>query len=256
MSAGNYVDAVARSSSFSHTTAILYSSFNLGDSEDAERIIGARTTAGFFEVFGTAPALGRVYSVEEDQPGREQVVVLSHRLWARRFGSDRQIVGREIRLSGRPYEVIGVMPASFDFTDQSEELWVPIAFDAERKAQHDEHTFVIYARLKPGVPVEQARSELAAVCRGPPQAFPERRRGAELRGRTDDGGARRRLPAAPLHPARGGRLRPAHRLRQHRQPAARARGRPGRARWRFAPRSAPAAGGWSVSSSPRAWCSR
>ena len=111
MSAGNYVDAVAQSTSFSHTTAILYSSFNLGDSADAERIIGARTTAGFFGVFATPPALGRVYSVEEDQPGREQVVVLSHRLWTRRFGSDPQAVGRQIRMSGRPYEVIGVMPA-------------------------------------------------------------------------------------------------------------------------------------------------
>ena len=118
MSAGNYVDAVAQGTSFSHTTAIQYSNFNIGDSADAERIIGARTTAGFFGVFATPPALGRVYSVEEDQPGREQVVVLSHRLWTRRFGSDRQVVGRQIRMSGRPYEVIGVMPPSFDFTDQ------------------------------------------------------------------------------------------------------------------------------------------
>jgi predicted permease len=173
MSAGNYVDAVARSTSFSHTTAILYSSFNLGDSEDAERIIGARTTAGFFGVFGTPPALGRVYSVDEDQPGREQVVVLSHRLWTRRFGSDRGIVGRHVRLSGRPYEVIGVMPASFDFTDQTEELWVPIAWDAQRKAQHDEHTFVIYARLTPGVPLGQARSELAGFAMDLRKRFPK-----------------------------------------------------------------------------------
>ncbi len=173
MSAGNYVDAVAQSTSFSHTTAILYSSFNLGDSADAERIIGARTTAGFFGVFATPPALGRVYSVEEDQPGREQVVVLSHRLWTRRFGSDRQVVGRQIRMSGRPYEVIGVMPPSFDFTNQTEELWVPIAWTAERKAMHDEHTFQIYARLKAGVPAGQAASELAGFAADLRKRFPK-----------------------------------------------------------------------------------
>jgi putative ABC transport system permease protein len=173
VSAGNYVDAVAASTSFSHTTAIQYSSFNVGDSADAERVIGARTTVGFFGVFATPPALGRVYSVEEDQPGREQVVVLSHRLWTRRFGSDPQVVGRQVRLSGRPYEVIGVMPPSFDFTDQTEELWVPIAWTAERKATHDEHAFQIYGRLKAGVPVGQAESELARFAGDLRTRFPK-----------------------------------------------------------------------------------
>jgi predicted permease len=173
MSAGNYVDAVSESASFSHTTAIQYSSFNVGDSADAERITGARTTAGFFGVFSTPPALGRVYSAEEDQPGREQVVVLSHRLWTRRFGSDRQIVGRQIRLSGRPYEVIGVMPPSFDFTDQTEQLWVPIAWTAERKAMHDEHAFQIYGRLKAGVTVRQAEAELARFAEDLRRRFPK-----------------------------------------------------------------------------------
>jgi putative ABC transport system permease protein len=172
MSAGNYVDAMAQATSFSDSTAVQYSSFNLGDTTDAERIIGARTTAGFFGVFGTQPALGRVYSIEEDQPGREQVVVLSHRLWTRRFGSDRQVVGRQVRISGRPYEVIGVMPASFDFTDQTEELWVPIAWTAERKGMHDEHAFQIYARLKAGAGVAQAESELARFAEDLTRRFP------------------------------------------------------------------------------------
>lgn len=172
-SAGNYVDAIADAASFSHTAAIQYSSFNLGDTTDAERLIGARTTAGFFGVFSTPPALGRVYSVEEDQPGREQVVVLSHRLWARRFGSDRQIIGRQLRLSGRPYEVIGVMPASFDFTEQTEELWVPIAWTAERKATHDEHTFQVYGRLTPGTSVVHAEAELSRFAEDLRRRFPK-----------------------------------------------------------------------------------
>ena len=150
VSAGNYVDAIAAASSFSGTTAIQYSSFNVGDGVDAERVIGARATPGFFTVFPMPPALGRVYTADEDQPGREQVVVLSHRLWVRRFHADRGIVGRQIQLSGKPYDVIGVMPPAYDFTETTEQLWVPIAFTPERKATHDEHYLQSYARLRPG----------------------------------------------------------------------------------------------------------
>ena len=174
MSAGNYVDAVAQSTSFSHTTAILYSSFNLGDSADAERIIGARTTAGFFGVFGTPPALGRVYSVEEDQPGREQVVVLSHRLWTRRFGSDRQD-----RRPADPHERTAVRShrrhAGVVRLHGSDRRIVG-ADRVDRGAQGDSTTstpFVIYARLKPGVPLGQARSELARFAVDLRKRFPK-----------------------------------------------------------------------------------
>ena len=90
--------------------------------------------------------------------------MLSHRLWARRFAADPAIIGRQIRMSGRPYEVIGVMPASFDFTQETEQLWVPIAWTAERKATHDEHTFQIYGRLKDGVTAAQARADLGRLA--------------------------------------------------------------------------------------------
>jgi putative ABC transport system permease protein len=160
VSGGNYADAIEPVSSFAATTAIRYSSFNVVDSTDAERIIGARVTAGFFDVFGVPAANGRVFTAAEDQPGGPAVVVLSHRLWTRRFAGDPSIVGRQVRLGGQPHEVIGVMPQSFDFTTQTEELWVPMAFTAERRAMHDEHQFQVYARLKPGATREQALAEL------------------------------------------------------------------------------------------------
>ncbi len=173
VSAGNYVDAVVPSTSFSHATAVQYSSFNIGESADAERITGARATAGFFGVFAMSPALGRVYTEAEDQPGREQVVVLSHRLWTRRFGSHAQVVGRDIRLNGRPYRVIGVMPPAFDLTQESEELWVPIAFTPERKATHDEHYLQVYALLKPGATDAHARGELSRFAEDLRKRFPK-----------------------------------------------------------------------------------
>ena len=138
-----------------------------------------------FGVFGTAPAHGRVFTEQEDQPGREQVVVLSHRLWTRRFGADLSVLGREIRLSGRPYEVIGIMPASFDYAAYTEELWVPVAFTPERKALHDEHYLIVYGRLRPGVSREQVLAEL-------------NRNGADLRTRFPRDNAERGLTALPM----------------------------------------------------------
>lgn len=108
-SAGNYVDGVEPVSSFSATTAIRYSSFNLADAAQAERVIGARVTAGFFDVFGVPPARGRVFTPGEDRPGGPNVAVLSHRLWSRRFASDPAVLGSQVRLGGQPFEVIGIM---------------------------------------------------------------------------------------------------------------------------------------------------
>ena len=173
VAAGNYVDGIEPVSSFAATTAIRYSSFNVADTAEAERIIGARVTAGFFDVFGVAPALGRVFTKDEDRPGAPNVVVLSHRLWARRFGGTPAVLGSQVRLGGQPYEVIGVMPQAFDFTAQTEELWVPMAFTAERRAMHDEHQYQVYARLAAGATPERALAEVRRNAEGIRARFPK-----------------------------------------------------------------------------------
>jgi putative ABC transport system permease protein len=173
VSAGNYVDGIEPVSSFAATTAVRYSSFNLADAAAAERVIGARVTAGFFGVFGVAPAYGRVFTVDEDRPGGPNVVVLSHRLWTRRLGGNPSVIGSQVRLGGVPHEVIGVMPESFDFTAQTEELWVPMAFTAERKATHDEHQYQVYGRLAAGATPEHALAELRRNAEGLRVRFPK-----------------------------------------------------------------------------------
>ena len=160
VSAGNFVDGVEPVTAFSAVTAIQYSSFNLAGAGDTERIIGARVAAGFFGVFDLPAERGRVFTKDEDQPGRDQVVVLSHRLWTRRFGSDPAIVGRQLTLNGRTHDVIGVMPARFDYTADGEELWVPIAFTPERRATHDEHYLTVFGRLRPEASVAMAVDEM------------------------------------------------------------------------------------------------
>jgi putative ABC transport system permease protein len=172
VSAGNFTDARAAATTFEGLAAAQYSSFNLSREDSAERITGARVTASFFDVFAVRPALGRAFTAAEDEPGHEQVVVLSHRLWMRRFGADPSIVGADVRLGGRPFRVLGVMPASFDLTADSEELWVPIAFTAERKATHDEHYLTVFGRLKPGVSREQALGELTRIAQVIRTQFP------------------------------------------------------------------------------------
>jgi putative ABC transport system permease protein len=173
VSAGNFTDVQRDARTFNALTAIQYSSFNLAREGAVERVIGARATAGFFNVFGVQPALGRSFTTEEDQPGREQVVVLSHRLWIRRFGGNAAVVGQDVALSGRPYRVIGVMPASFDLTVDAEELWVPVAFTAQRKAIHDEHYLTVYGRLGTGVPREHALDDLTRIAQRLRAQFPK-----------------------------------------------------------------------------------
>jgi len=161
VSVGNFTTGIERTSVFEAVAATQYSSLNLVDDAAAERVFAARVSAGYFDVFPATPQYGRVFTPEEDTPGREQVVVLSHGLWTRAFGADPTIVGRAVRLSGRPYEVIGVMPASYDPTTDREDLWVPIAFSPERRARYDEHFLSVYGRLKPAVTMAEAESDLA-----------------------------------------------------------------------------------------------
>jgi len=130
---------------------------------------GVRASAEFFQALGIAPEMGRVFTAEEDQPGHEHVVLLSHRLWQDRFGGNPGIVGQSINLSGNPYVVLGVMPASFGFPRAEEmpgsldfprdpQLWVPIAIPKSPPRGPSE--LAILARLKPGVTMDRAQAEL------------------------------------------------------------------------------------------------
>jgi putative ABC transport system permease protein len=173
MSVGNFAAFTARSTAFTALTALRYSSFNLSDGERPERIIGARVSHGFFDVFQGRPLLGRVFMPEEDVPGRDRVVVLSHRLWRNRFAGDSSLVGKSLRMNASSYTVIGVMTPEFDLTTDSEELWVPIAFTAEQLAEHDDHYLTTYGLLAPGVTQDQARTQLEKIARDLRAEFPK-----------------------------------------------------------------------------------
>jgi predicted permease len=173
MSAGNWADAKREDRLFRYLVPTQGASVNLAGADLPENVTGARVGADFFALLGVAPALGRGFLPDEDQPGADGVVVLSDGLWRRRFGADRAIVGREVRIDGLPRRVIGVMPRSLDYTLYGEELWIPIAFTPQRLAEHDEHYLLVLGRLNPGVTVAQAQSEVDRIGRGLAQRFPE-----------------------------------------------------------------------------------
>jgi putative ABC transport system permease protein len=159
-----------------------------GDGGEAERVEGASVTANLLPILGVRPMLGRPFLPEEDQDGRDNVILLGYGLWQRRFAGDRSVVGRTITVNGRPHTVIGVMPARFNFPERGE-AWVP--FGAPRWAT-EERGARQYAgalgRLKPRVTLAQARADLAAVSTTLQQTYPRENVGwsAELIPLRDD----------------------------------------------------------------------
>jgi predicted permease len=169
ISGANYIDWSRQSQSFDAMaaqtgTTMSYSPSGPGASGASEprSLRAAVVSAPYFDVFGTRPALGRTFAPGEDQPGREKVTVISHRLWMSLFGGDPALVGRDIILNGDPYTVIGVMPGNSEFNRRSSDLWVPLAF--QPNPARDYHYLSAVARLKPGVSLEQAQAEMSAIA--------------------------------------------------------------------------------------------
>jgi putative ABC transport system permease protein len=163
-----------------------YRSASLTGQQESESLRLAAVSANYFNVLGVTAELGRTFSAGEDQSGREHVAILSHELWQRRFGADPSIVGRTIRLNRENYDVIGVMPASFRMLGFLPELWTPLVVtpDDRTAAAHKDRPLYLFARLKPGVTIEQARAEFAALARQAEQDFPESEKGWGAMART------------------------------------------------------------------------
>jgi putative ABC transport system permease protein len=160
---GNYVDWRARNRSMAAMGAWQQATFNLASRDsEPERFLGALTDAGFFTVLGVQPALGRVFTEQETQPGNDGAVLLSWSVWQQRFGGDKSIVGRELDINLRKRTVIGVMPAGFDYPLQST-MWSPLAPDAPARARRDLHNWRIIARLKYGTSLARAQAEFQTI---------------------------------------------------------------------------------------------
>ena len=159
----NYADWKARNDVFEDMAAFDDRSFNLTGDGEPEKVIACGVTANFFPLLGTAPALGRVFTPEDDAPGANRVAILAYPLWQTRYGGEAGIVGREILLNDEKYTVIGVMPKGFQFLYPEMRLWVPAGFTPAALAERDNHYLQVVARMKPGVTLEQANSDIKAI---------------------------------------------------------------------------------------------
>ena len=130
---------------------------------EPEQIPGARVSQGLFELLGVAPVMGRTFTAEEDRPETNNVVILSHGLWQRRFASAENVVGQTLSLNGRASTVIGVMPPGFKFPEIAE-LWMPMGL-TEKLYTRNDHGLDSIARLKPNVTLEQAQAEMNVIAR-------------------------------------------------------------------------------------------
>jgi predicted permease len=172
----NFLDWQRQNTVFTAMAAQTGGSVTLTGGKEPTQLRAARVSAPFFGILGVKPALGRTFARDEDQPGKEQVVVMSHRLWESRFGSDPGIIGRKIILDERPFTVIGIMPAGTRFDRDWEDIWIPLAFQAQDMTR-DFHWMMSWAKLKPGVTLAAAREQMKAIGARIAQQYPKSNKG-------------------------------------------------------------------------------
>ena len=138
--------------------------YNLTNAGDPESIPGYQLSANFFDLLGVNPIIGRTFSPGDDTAGYEHVVVLTYRLWQRRFGGDRGILGKTITLNNEPFTVIGVMPADFYYPVRDNQLWTPLVVPPSAAADRGARFLRVLARLKPSVSLQRAQAEIATIA--------------------------------------------------------------------------------------------
>ncbi|MGA8438122.1 MAG: ABC transporter permease [Candidatus Sulfotelmatobacter sp.] len=172
VSAANYLDWERQNHVFERMAIYTYHAFTLTGAATPEQVDACAATSAFFATLGVQPELGRVFTPEEDQPGRSNVVVLSHRFWQEHFGSNPAIVGQNINMDGQSYLVAGVMPSSFQFPDFAQ-MWTPMAWTDKERAVRGEHHSVVIARLGPLIDLKQAQAEMNTISSRLEQQYPE-----------------------------------------------------------------------------------
>jgi len=166
--------------SFEQMAAYQWNALNLTGEGQPEKVQGFEVTANFFDMLGVQPRMGRTFSPEEEQRGKDQEIILSYGLWQRRYASDPNILGKTIKVYGKTFTIIGVMAKGFDYPKPAE-AWVPLSFDVKERAVRDQRQLWVLARLKPGVTFTQAAAEMHTITSRQAEAFPDLYKGWNLR---------------------------------------------------------------------------
>src|SRR5882724_2570063 len=176
MAAANHLDLKSQNTVF-EDIAILsrVANYNLSGDGEPERLLATRVPANLFPLLRVKPALGRGFTEDENQPGQDRVVILSHGLWQRRHAGDPNIVGKIIRLENLPHAVVGVMSPEFTYPTRDVQIWTPLTIDPEdvKFKARTGYNHLTVARLKPGVTLEQAQAEVNVISTRLAQEHPE-----------------------------------------------------------------------------------
>jgi predicted permease len=177
---GNYVDWRDQNRAFTQVVAVELPGFSLIGTGRPERVLGAAISAGALGMLGLRPQLGREIATEDDRPGANAVAMLSDSLWKRRFNGNPDIIGQTIHLGTIPYTVVGVLPAGLQLPQVDVDLWVPLEHEItpENMRWRSSHYLDVYARLKPGVTLPQAREEMNQTASSLKKIYPDTNSGA------------------------------------------------------------------------------
>jgi putative ABC transport system permease protein len=170
----DFLDWRSEARSFESLSAMTHTRFNLTGSGEPEVVRGALTTAGLFRTFGVVPTVGRGFRDDEERGAAPRAALLGEGYWRRRFGGDRDVVGRQVQLSGIPYTVVGIVPATLQLA-QPVDVWAPLATDTTRPRRADFLT--VFGRLRPGVDLERVQAEMTTIARRLESQYPETNQG-------------------------------------------------------------------------------
>jgi putative ABC transport system permease protein len=162
VSPADYLDWKTQSHSYEEIAVWKYSDVNLTGASEPEKLVGVFVSANFFDTIGVQPAIGRAFLPEEEQPGHDQEVVLSHGLWQQRFGSNPAIIGKTMLLDGKKCDIVGIAGRDFAFPVGAE-VWLPLALKPEEQTLRSARPLFPMLRVKPGVSVKDVRAEMATI---------------------------------------------------------------------------------------------
>ena len=174
-----YFDWQKEVRSFDHLGAYAWHELTFTGDGHPQKVQAFRISANLFEMLGVQPQLGRTFVGEEEQPGKDQEIILGHALWQQRYASDPQILGRNIKVDGKDCTVVGVMSKGFDFPLPAE-AWIPLAIDAKDRQRRDSRWLWVLGHLKAGVSFSEASAEMKAIAQREADAYPDTNKGWEL----------------------------------------------------------------------------
>ncbi len=166
--------------SFDELAAYSWDEVSLTGDGHPQKVQSFKVSANLFGMLGVQPQLGRVFSQDEEEPGKDQEIILGHALWEQRYASDPHILGKHVKVGGKAYTVVGVMPKGFDFPMPAE-AWTPLALNSKDRERRDTRWLWVLGRLKPHVSFSEASAEMQGIAQRQAEAYPDTNKGWQLR---------------------------------------------------------------------------